>query len=55
MREVSANQLPIETIAALVGKGGPAFDLQANIIFGGNGGAMINSLTISKVQLLGVI
>ena len=42
-REVSITQLPIETIVTPVGKSDPAFDLQADIIFGGNGGAMINT------------
>ena len=31
-------QLPIETIVVLVGKSNPAFDLQADSIFGYNGG-----------------
>ena len=35
-------QLPIETIIAPVGKSDPSFDLQADIIFGGNGGVKIN-------------
>ena len=34
--------MPIETIIAPVGKSDPSFDLQADIIFGGNGGAKIN-------------
>ena len=41
-REVSITQLLIETIISPVGKSDPSFDLQAEIIFGGNGGAMIN-------------
>ena len=40
-REVSITQLPIETIKAPVGKSNPSFDLQTNIIFGDNGGAVI--------------
>ena len=39
---VSITQLPIETIIARVGKSDPSFDLQADIIFGGNCGAKIN-------------
>ena len=35
--------MPIETIIAPVGKSDPSFDLQADIIFGGNGGAKINT------------
>ena len=42
MREVSITQLPIEAIIAPVDKSDPSFDLQADIIFGGNGGAKIN-------------
>ena len=34
--------MPIETIIAPVGKSDPSFDLQTDIIFGGNGGAKIN-------------
>ena len=34
--------MPIETIIAPVGKSDPSFDLQADIIFGGNGGGKIN-------------
>ena len=41
-REVSITQFPLETIIAPVGKSDPSFDLQADIIFGGNGGAKIN-------------
>ena len=43
MREVSATQLPIAIIVAAVDKSDPAFDLQTDIIFGGNGGAKINN------------
>ena len=35
-------QLPIETIVAPVGKSDSTFDLQTDIISGGNGGAKIN-------------
>ena len=42
MREVSINQLPIETIVTPVDKSDPAFDLQTDIIFGGKGGPNIN-------------
>ena len=31
--------MPIEIIVASVGKSDPAFDIQTDIIFGGNGGA----------------
>ena len=56
MREFPATQLLIETIVAPVGKSDPAFDLETDIIFGGNGGANIkNSLIISKVLLSVVI
>ena len=41
-REVSITQLPIETMIAPVGKSGSTFDLQTDIIFGGNGGAKVN-------------
>ena len=34
-------QLPIEAIVAPLGKKDPAFDLQTDIIFGGNGGAKV--------------
>ena len=34
--------MPIETIIAPVGKSNPSFDLQTDIVFGGNGGAKIN-------------
>ena len=34
--------MPIETIVAPLGKSDPALDLQADIIFGGIGGAKIN-------------
>ena len=34
--------MPIETIIAPVGKSDPSFDLQTDIIFGGNGGAKMN-------------
>ena len=55
-REVSATQLPIETIVAPVGKSESELDLQTDIIFDGNGGVKINkSLAISKVQLSAVI
>ena len=40
-REASVTQLAIETIVVLVGKSGPAFDLQTLIVSGGNGGAKI--------------
>ena len=36
MIEVSATQLPVETIIAPVGKIDSAFNLQADIIFGSN-------------------
>ena len=36
-------KLPIKTIIAPAGKSDPSFDLQADIIFGGNGGARIKS------------
>ena len=41
-RDVSATQLPAEAIAASVGKSNTAFDLQAGIIFGGNGEAKVH-------------
>ena len=34
----------IESIIAPVGKSNPSFDLQTDIIFGGNGGAKINKI-----------
>ena len=45
--------MSIETIIAPVDKSDSSFDLQADNIFGGNGGAKlkkINSLTVSKVS-----
>ena len=42
--EVTITQLHIETIIAPVGKSDPSFDLQADIFFGGNGGAKIKIL-----------
>ena len=49
-REVSANQLPIETIVAPVGKNEPALDLQTDISFGDNGEAFdyIKSIVIGR-------
>ena len=42
MREVSVTQLPIENIVARVGKSDLEFDLQTDIILGGNDGAKVN-------------
>ena len=41
-REVCVTQLPTETIVAPVANSDPSLDLQADIIFGGNGRAKIN-------------
>ena len=43
-REISATQLPIETIVAPVSRSDPVFCLQTNIIFDGKKGAKIDSL-----------
>ena len=40
---VSVTQLQMETIVAPVGKSGFTFDLQTDIIFGGNGEAKVNN------------
>ena len=48
-REVSVTQSVVETIVAPVGKSDLAFDLQTDIIFGGNGKGKINKFIDSVV------